>query len=902
MKNCKIILYCFLQGIAVHSSAQPKIVATLRDWGPKSGGTVLRMDLPGMSPGPVYSFDNTKPHDPSTGVCAGDLDWLYGVTGSGGSNRRGTFYRVRQDGTLLTTLYHFSNNFGNNTVPIYHTDGFVYFGDGDSIRKYNTANGSINGMMTGAIIESKNMVIDDDDWIYYIEKAFPSRLAKMNTDGSIWNILHDFVPANDGEDGIAGVTEVPGDSLFGLMKYGGINSGGTLYSIRKDGTGFRVHHQFTTATGINPESKLTYFDGKLFGTTTLGGNFNMGVLFSINADGSNYRVLRHFEVGTNGYDETPGGNIAVSSDGKIFGGFRNWLFTNFVYYYLYKVDTSGSNFTPFFSGNGFSIQRENGEGNQDILLLEDEDIYFPARYYGRNDGGVLNLVDTSGVGSAILQYGNSPTGFHPTGIIKASDGKLYGTTIIGGPEGSGVIFSMNADGTGYAVLHQFTDAQGFEPSGKLLEASDGKLYGGCRQGGPAGLGSIYRINKNGTFFEIIYDYTITPMAYSPVGDLIEGPGGSLYGVNFWPYGSVFKVDKNGNNYMDLRVFAPGDLTNPYTGVRLIRNYLYGTCGYGGAGNYGAIYRIKTDGSGYQVLHEFNDITDGNLPVGTPLLASNGKLFGTTAYGGSDFNGYIYRIDTTGANFTVIRDLSSADGGNPWMSMIQASDGLIYGGSQTGGTTGGTIFRFDTTGGGFIVVRNLEYETEGAGVSSLLDLNGNFTLPVELISFKADKQNQTVLLTWKTAQEQNSDRFEIERSSNGTEFNTKGSVAAAGNTNSITNYSFKDIDPMNGINYYRLKQVDKDGSFTYSRTVTVSFDAGKNLIVFPNPVSDRLYIRLPQQNRYATIRILDASGKMVLQRNIGSSATAEVNVDGLPKGWYILQLIGDNKLEKSFLKE
>jgi len=264
--------------------------------------------------------------------------------------------------------------------------------------------------------------------------------------------------------------------------------------------------------------------------------------------------------------------------------------------------------------------------------------------------------------------------------------------------------------------------------------------------------------------------------------------------------------------------------------------------------------------------------------------------------------YLYRIDTTGANFTVIRDLSSTDGGNPWMSMIQASDGLIYGGTQTGDTTGGTIFRFDTTGGGFTVVRNLEYETEGAGVSSLLDLNGNFTLPVELISFKADKQNQTVLLTWKTAQEQNSDRFEIERSSNGTAFNSKGSVAAAGNTNSITNYSFKDIDPMNGINYYRLKQVDKDGSFIYSRTVSVSFDASKNLIVFPNPVSDRLYIRLPQQNHYATIRVMDASGKLVLQKSFGSSATAEVNVDGLPKGWYILQLVGDNILEKAFLKE
>ena len=224
--------------------------------------------------------------------------------------------------------------------------------------------------------------------------------------------------------------------------------------------------------------------------------------------------------------------------------------------------------------------------------------------------------------------------------------------------------------------------------------------------------------------------------------------------------------------------------------------MYGACGYGGPTNKGGLFRIKTDGSSFQVLHDFDGVTDGELPVGTPLIASNGKLYGSTGFGDVDGNGYLFSMDTTGTNFTVLRNLSNADGGSPWTGMIQASDGLIYGGTQIGGPGGGgTLFKMNLDGSGFTVVKTFDINTEGQGVHSLIDLNGNFVLPVALISFTAEKNGQTVLLKWKTAQEQNSDRFEIERSADGRNFNTIGNVAATGNTNSIRNYSFTDNGPM-----------------------------------------------------------------------------------------------------------
>ena len=310
------------------------------------------------------------------GVIAGDANWLYGVTGSGGSNNAGAFYRIQRDGTIFTKLYHLGFNPGSRPVPYYHTDGFVYFGENTSIRKYNTADGSINSLSTFALLQSRNFHIDTDDWIYFAEQSFPTRLVKMQTNGSSWTLLHNFNAATEGDIGTAGVTEIPGDSLFGLQTAGGLNDGGTIYSIKKDGSGFTVHHQFTSATGTYPLSKLVYFDGKLFGTTSLGGDFDKGVLFCINSDGTNYRVLHHFELGDGTWTETSFGNISISSNGRIFGAFSDMLFTGGQYFRLYKADTSGQNFEPFFTGDTFNTQRKNGEYSQDILLLNDEEIFF----------------------------------------------------------------------------------------------------------------------------------------------------------------------------------------------------------------------------------------------------------------------------------------------------------------------------------------------------------------------------------------------------------------------------------------------------------------------------------------------------------------------------------------------
>ena len=115
---------------------------------------------------------------------------------------------------------------------------------------------------------------------------------------------------------------------------------------------------------------------------------------------------------------------------------------------------------------------------------------------------------------------------------------------------------------------------------------------------------------------------------------------------------------------------------------------------------------------------------------------------------------------------------------------------------------------------------------------------NITLPVSLTSFTAQKQNDHTLLQWSTASETNSKDFIVQRSHDGNNWNKIGTVAAAGNSQSTTNYNYVDNNPSAGINYYRLLQTDIDGKSSYSETRTVKFSTdSKAFSILVNPVKD-----------------------------------------------------------------
>lgn len=143
------------------------------------------------------------------------------------------------------------------------------------------------------------------------------------------------------------------------------------------------------------------------------------------------------------------------------------------------------------------------------------------------------------------------------------------------------------------------------------------------------------------------------------------------------------------------------------------------------------------------------------------------------------------------------------------------------------------------------------------------------LPVELLSFNTGCENHQVILKWSTASESNSLQFDIERSMNGKDWETIGTVPAAGFSTSLINYSFKDEHPLNAVNYYRLKQIDFNGKFTtFSISATSCSDLpDHDILVYPNPTLETIIIdfNLPELSP-VQISITDMLGRKVYNNN------------------------------------
>ena len=169
-----------------------------------------------------------------------------------------------------------------------------------------------------------------------------------------------------------------------------------------------------------------------------------------------------------------------------------------------------------------------------------------------------------------------------------------------------------------------------------------------------------------------------------------------------------------------------------------------------------------------------------------------------------------------------------------------------------------------------------------------------TFPLHLLTFTAKRANTANLLNWTTAQEVNTDRFEIERSSNGREFSKIGTVKA-GNTS----YSFADNNPVNGANYYRLKMADKDGAFTYSPIRQLNNKPSTfNIALYPNPAKDKLQLQVENDKQTTLhVQVVTQDGKVVLSKQVAvpqGASSQSINISQLAAGHYFLKVLPGDK--------
>jgi hypothetical protein len=170
------------------------------------------------------------------------------------------------------------------------------------------------------------------------------------------------------------------------------------------------------------------------------------------------------------------------------------------------------------------------------------------------------------------------------------------------------------------------------------------------------------------------------------------------------------------------------------------------------------------------------------------------------------------------------------------------------------------------------------------------------LPIELSEFTAEVIGSGTQLNWITQSESNNKYFEIQRSVNGIEFVTIGTVEGAGNSNSPIRYSFTDNSPISGNNYYRLVQYDYDGHHQASKIVTVNFEPFI-ISIYPNPSSSDFKMKLPK-GTIGQLSITDLTGKEIVSIEILGESDVLSFGQNLADGAYMVRLVSENNVATS----
>ncbi|MEX1001869.1 MAG: T9SS type A sorting domain-containing protein [Crocinitomicaceae bacterium] len=187
-------------------------------------------------------------------------------------------------------------------------------------------------------------------------------------------------------------------------------------------------------------------------------------------------------------------------------------------------------------------------------------------------------------------------------------------------------------------------------------------------------------------------------------------------------------------------------------------------------------------------------------------------------------------------------------------------------------------------------------TDACGTTVTATFNISCPLSVEFGEFNAQVNDRFVSLNWNTLSEDNSDYFDIQRSSDGQDWRTIGTVEAAGHSTSPLHYSFLDEHPLLGLNYYRLKQYDQDGSFDYSNIADITYS--NEFKVYPNPTEGEVTIILTKEAAPNTVLIVLNPLGIELMRIPIYQLKQSVDFGELAAGNYILKLMVDEQLKES----
>jgi hypothetical protein len=310
---------------------------------------------------------------------------------------------------------------------------------------------------------------------------------------------------------------------------------------------------------------------------------------------------------------------------------------------------------------------------------------------------------------------------------------------------------------------------------------------------------------------------------------------------------------------------------------------------------GSSVEYSIDGTNYQTSPLFTAVPAGNYSVtaryqnsfGCNSAATTvtidqetapaiGAISGTTDPCSSGTTGsmYTYTHSTPGGVWSV----SPAS-----LATINPTTGVL---TTIPGASGTAVVTYSVTTGVCVSTANLNVSVSPTSCTPM---------PVTLTTFTARKADaNSAILNWVTTEETNSESFEIQHSNKGKIWNLVSVVAAKGESKQLVNYHYTHAQPANGENLYRLRMVDSDGTFAYSKIVSLSFDLDLQVVLYPNPAASLLKVKingLTDWTKISDVKIFGLDGKTVLRSN--KLTLGEINVSNLGVGTYVISISEKN---------
>ena len=316
----------------------------------------------------------------------------------------------------------------------------------------------------------------------------------FHADTGVAGMLHSFAgAAADGANPYAGLIADSAGYLYGTTEAGGAYASGAVFRINSFTGAETLLYSFghSSSDGASPYAGLLLVAHEFVGTTQKGGAEGYGTIFKLNPNNGAETVLHAFAgAGTDG--AYPYAGLIQATDGNLYGTTQQGGASGNGTVFRINPTTGATSIVYSFAGGSDGASPYGG-----LIQAKDGNLYGTTGAGGAGGAGtVFKIIPSSGAESIVYAFAGGSDGANPyAGLIQATDGNLYGTTVSGGAGANGTVFMLTPGNGAERIVYAFAggSGDGANPYGGLLQATDGKLYGTTSKGGANGAGIVFSI-------------------------------------------------------------------------------------------------------------------------------------------------------------------------------------------------------------------------------------------------------------------------------------------------------------------------------------------------------------------------------------------------------------------------